>query len=221
MAPVGACINRLMSWQVCECRNQSCVFRFPAEAHDERRLTCPLCGAPTVCTNVADEHVRSPAPQDEIQAAPLHLLLDNIRSTYNVGSLFRTAEGAGVDKLHLCGITPTPLQPKVQKTALGAENTVAWQQHRNARHAVAELRAAGMAIWALETVADAPSLFECLPPVHQPLALVMGSEMIGVDPGVLAECDQVVRLPMVGHKGSLNVASAAAIALYTLRFAPR
>ncbi len=210
-----------MNWHVCECRSASCAFRFPAESHDERRLVCPLCGAPTACTPVADDHVRAPAPQDQSHAAPLHLLLDNIRSTYNVGSLFRTAEGAGVAKLHLCGITPTPQQTKVQKTALGAENAVDWQHHNNARHAVADLRAAGMGIWALETIASAPTLFEALPPLDQPLVLVIGSEMIGVDPAVLADCDQIVRLPMIGQKGSLNVASAAAIALYTLRFGRR
>lgn len=150
---------------------------------------------------------------------PDAILLDNIRSTYNVGSILRTADGAGVRYLHLCGITPTPDNPKVAKTALGAEQSVRWTHHRNGVTAARMLRAQGSQLWALEIAPCAVSLFDAvadLPPV--PLVLVVGNERIGVDPGILALCEQVVALPMAGVKHSLNVATAFGIAVYTLRY---
>jgi tRNA G18 (ribose-2'-O)-methylase SpoU len=148
----------------------------------------------------------------------LHLFLDNLRSTYNVGSLFRTADGVGVEQIHLCGITPTPGHPKVAKTALGAETRVGWRYYRNALQAAAELKAAGVQLWALEIHPQARSLFEMRPLQDHALALIIGNEVAGIDPGLLAASDQIVQLPMLGHKRSLNVASAGAIALYQLRF---
>jgi tRNA G18 (ribose-2'-O)-methylase SpoU len=146
----------------------------------------------------------------------LHLLLDNLRSSYNVGSLFRTADGAGVGQIHLCGITPTPVHPKVAKTALGAQETLPWRYHRNALHAADWLQAQGCALWALEISAKSVSLLDASP--VGPLAMVIGNEVSGVDPELLARCERIIEIPMLGHKRSLNVASAAAIAIYWLRF---
>jgi 23S rRNA (guanosine2251-2'-O)-methyltransferase len=209
-----------MIWQICQCTGPDCAFRFPAEAGDRRRLHCPLCGTPTQCVQLPA--IRNEATREGFDVLrprlELHLLLDNVRSSYNVGSLFRTADGAGVHSLHLCGITPTPQHPKVTKTALGAEQTIAWRYHRNALHAADELEAAGMQLWALEAAPTAPSLFELTPPQDQPVVLVIGSEITGVDPALLDRSNRIARLPMKGSKGSLNVASAAAIAIYWLCF---
>ncbi|MBX3000184.1 MAG: RNA methyltransferase [Caldilineaceae bacterium] len=205
-----------MSWQICQCNDPTCAFRFPAETEDERRRRCPLCGSPTDCTPIplakeAESHSQSTPFEPQ-----LHLLLDNLRSSYNVGSLFRTADGAGVGQIHLCGITPTPAQPKVMKTALGAGASLPWRYHRNALHAADWLHDQGFALWALEIHPDAISIVDA--PVAGPLALIIGNEVTGVDPELLARCERVVEIPMLGRKRCLNVASAAAIALYWLRF---
>jgi 23S rRNA (guanosine2251-2'-O)-methyltransferase len=209
-----------MSWQICQCTDSICAFRFPAETSDLRRLHCPRCGSPTLSSQLAivqDEPDRAPIGRERPRL-DLHILLDNVRSTYNVGSLFRTADGASVSSLHLCGITPTPQNLKVGKTALGAEQKIRWRYYHNALHAADSLKSAGMHLWALETTPDAPSLFELSPPQDHPLALIIGNEVTGVDPALLERCDRVVRLPMIGSKGSLNVASAAAVAIYWLCF---
>jgi tRNA G18 (ribose-2'-O)-methylase SpoU len=116
----------------------------------------------------------------------------------------------------LCGITPTPDHPKVAKTALGAQESVPWRYHRNALHAADWLHAQGFALWALEIHADAVSILDA--PMRRPLVLVIGNEVTGVDPALLSRCERVIALPMLGRKRSLNVASAAAIAIYWLRF---
>jgi 23S rRNA (guanosine2251-2'-O)-methyltransferase len=150
---------------------------------------------------------------------PVEALLDNIRSTYNVGSMIRTADGAGVRRLHLCGITPTPDHPKVSKTALGAEYAVPWVQHWDAVEAAAGCKQQGMHLWALEGGPGTDSLFEMLPNLPgTPILLLVGNEISGVDPGLLELCERRVAIPMQGVKESLNVAIAFGIAVYFLRF---
>ncbi|MCB0113537.1 MAG: RNA methyltransferase [Caldilineaceae bacterium] len=216
-----------MAWQICECIDPECAFRFPAEVFDPRRLHCPLCGAETRRMPALDKGAPEVWPQQQDMVnniapgmPPIYVILDNLRSTYNVGSIFRTADAVGVPQIHLCGITPTPDHPKVAKTALGAEQTVPWGHHRNALHLADSLHTQGVALWALEVHPVARSLFEAAPPTG-PTALIVGSETCGVDPDLLARCDAVYALPMLGHKGSLNVAGAAAVALYHIRFAPK
>jgi tRNA G18 (ribose-2'-O)-methylase SpoU len=144
-----------------------------------------------------------------------------VRSLFNVGSIFRSADGAGLRHLYLCGVTPTPDHPKLGKTALGAEKQVAWSHHRNAVILAEELRAAGWTLWALETGAAAESIFTVAlprPPLPQPpLVLVAGGEVTGVDPDVLALCARRVAIPMAGRKESLNVAVAFGVAAVILR----
>jgi tRNA G18 (ribose-2'-O)-methylase SpoU len=135
------------------------------------------------------------------------VVVDNVRSLFNVGSIFRSADGAGIHHLHLCGITPTPANPKLAKTALGAEHAVSWTYHRNSLDCAEQLRAAGYLLWALEEHAAATSIFT-VPLPMVPVALVIGNEVTGVDPALLACCSTVVALPMQGIKRSLNVATA-------------
>ncbi len=147
----------------------------------------------------------------------MHILLDNIRSLYNVGSIFRTAEAVGAAKLHLCGMTATPKNPRLAKTALGAEEMVAWEYHNNALLAAQKLRDEGFALWALEGGDGAESIFGVSPPKPKSkLVLVVGNEMAGVDPEVLTLCKRVLYIPMNGKKESLNLAVAFGIAAYRL-----
>jgi tRNA G18 (ribose-2'-O)-methylase SpoU len=145
-------------------------------------------------------------------------LLDNIRSIYNVGAMLRTADGAGLRHLYLCGITATPGHPRMAKTALGSEDAVPWTAHPNALDAADGLLAQGYRLWALESGAQAGSLFALDSLPAAPLVLVVGNELAGVDAALLARCERVLSIPMHGIKGSLNAAVAFGIAAYYLRF---
>ncbi len=165
-----------------------------------------------------------PAPKqidrsDRPRSPVVEALLDNIRSTYNVGSMFRAGDGAGLRCLHLCGITPTPENPKVAKTALGAEKSVPWTYDRNSILAAQELKARGFKVISLEASPQAQSIFDLdSSMVEEPILLVVGNEINGVDPDLLRISDHVVWIPMQGQKESLNVALAFGVAAYTLRF---
>ena len=148
----------------------------------------------------------------------LEVLLDNIRSAWNVGSMLRAADGAGVSLVHLCGVSPSPDLAKVAKTALGAEIAVPWKRHVDGVEICHEMILAGYCLWALEGGARAENLFKVQTPTDRPLLLVVGNELTGIDPGILNLCERVVCLPMLGSKNSLNVAGAFTTAVYTLRF---
>lgn len=163
----------------------------------------------------------------------LVLIAHNLRSTHNVGSLLRTAEGLGVARVYLTGYTPYPLAPhderlphlaakidrQIHKTALDAEQLVAWQQSSSLETVLAGLRAEGYSIAAVEQAANAIALPAFEPP--EKLALLVGREVEGVEPEVLAACDQIIEIPMFGKKESFNVVQAAAMALYHCRFYTR
>jgi 23S rRNA (guanosine2251-2'-O)-methyltransferase len=214
-------------WQ---CTRPPCRFRFPANLAQGPPKACPYCGgvtaaagAPFAGHEVKAEGVAAPPLPDSMSRAwqppVVEALLDNIRSIYNVGSLFRTADGAGFSHLHLCGITATPAQPKVAKTALGAERAVPWTFYPNGLDAAVRLKGAGMRLWALEGGPRAVSLLEAAGELDgPPILLLVGNELAGVDPDLLALCDRVFYLPMLGVKGSLNVATAFGVAAYFLRF---
>jgi tRNA G18 (ribose-2'-O)-methylase SpoU len=146
----------------------------------------------------------------------LETLLDNVRSAWNVGAIFRTADGLGVQKLHLCGITPTPENPSVRKTALGADETIPWTYARNALLTAEKLKAEGCRLWALEQDPRAVSLTETWEPTAQPLALIVGNEVTGVDPDLLDLCERIIYIPMQGQKRSLNVEVAFGVAISAL-----
>ncbi|GAB4532643.1 MAG: hypothetical protein Fur0018_21400 [Anaerolineales bacterium] len=199
-----------------QCTRPECGFRFPAEADHPTASRCPQCGAPTLgsSTFLAAAQPFAASPQVSVH---LEALLDNLRSAWNVGSIFRIADGAGVKRLHLCGTTPPGDHPRIPKTALGAEHTIGWRYHLNGLYAARALLEEGYRLWALETTVGAESLFDLLP-VNTPerLALVLGNERTGIDPDILALCDRHLYLPMLGIKESLNVAVAFGIAAYAL-----
>lgn len=140
----------------------------------------------------------------------LFLVLNNVRSAYNVGSMLRTADAAGVSKVYLCGYTPTPSN----KTALGAESTVPWEQHAQAWRLLKKLKEQQVHIVALEQYKRSKNLFGYTP--RFPLAIVVGHERQGLSSAILQYTDDILEIPMHGSKESLNVAVAAGIALYTL-----
>lgn len=147
------------------------------------------------------------------------VVLDNIRSLYNTGSILRTADASGVERVVLCGITPRPDQGSRQrraiaKTALGAEDSVPWEHQPDTRTAVTRLVDVGYHPVVVEPSASAIDLFDWTP--RWPVCLVFGHEKDGVSSQVAPHADTVIRIPMLGHKRSLNVATAAGVVLYEL-----
>jgi len=147
----------------------------------------------------------------------LAVLLDNIRSAWNVGSIFRSADGFGFAHAYLCGITPTPEVEAVTKTSLGAEDSVSWSYHKDAVILVKGLKKEGWNIWALEESQKATAIAQALASNFKGRAvLIAGSEVTGVDPELLDLADEIFYIPMRGEKKSFNVAMAFSIAAYAL-----
>jgi len=142
-------------------------------------------------------------------------LLDDLRSQWNVGAIFRTADGAGWGALHLCGITPMPPAAGLLRVSLGAERHVPWSYRARVVDAVEQLIGAGFVPVALEQTADAQDLFQYEPDPHT--VLIVGSEVAGVSREALHLCRRRLRIPMAGHKASLNAAVAFGIAAFALR----
>jgi 23S rRNA (guanosine2251-2'-O)-methyltransferase len=155
----------------------------------------------------------SPQSIRQAERMPVYALLDNIRSLYNVGSIFRTADGARAAGLYLCGYTPHPPRKEIDKTALGATATVPWEYYRDPLDAIAHLKSRGVRICALEHT-DRSIPYTELTPDMFPLCLVVGNEITGVSPGILSETDCAIEIPMLGTKQSLNAAVAFGIAVF-------
>lgn len=151
---------------------------------------------------------------DRIPQLPVTILLENIRSLYNVGSFFRNADGARVEKLLLCGITGTPPQKGIAKTALGAEEVVRWEHAADSLEAARMHQERGYEMAVIETSVHAVDLFDWVP--RFPVCVAFGNELDGVRPELAAMCDTHVRIPMLGLKHSLNVATAGGIVIYEL-----
>ena len=151
---------------------------------------------------------------DHVGTLPVSVLLDSVRSLYNVGAFFRTLEAAGGAHLYLAGISATPPHPKLTKTALGAEQTVPWTAVPHVAAEIAALRARHVTVAAIETAATAVDLYDWRP--RFPVCLVFGHEVEGLSAAVLEACDVRVRIPMLGRKHSLNVATAGGIVVYEL-----
>jgi 23S rRNA (guanosine2251-2'-O)-methyltransferase len=174
-------------------------FRTVQVPLDEKRVV-----APTDSLAVGYEGLRLPAA----------VLLDDVRSMYNVGAFFRAADGVGLEKVCLCGITAHPPKKAISKTGLGAEEVVPWEHRWDAIKTAERLRDRGFAIAAIETSGHAVDVFEWQPSF--PLCVAFGNEVEGLRPELLQMADTHVRIPMLGKKTSLNVATAAGIVLYEL-----
>jgi len=207
-------------YQIRHCLQPTCRFRFHAPIGINRVENCPKCGSPTQIVPIPFPDYRQ-NPVSTIPTKKVEVLLDNIRSAYNIGSILRTADGAGVSHVYFCGISPTPDQPKVMKTSLGAEATINWSQHWNALDVIKDCRKKGMFLCALEGGTNSRSLFDSdFFPQENALLLIIGNEVTGIDPEILGICNQIFWIPMNGTKRSLNVTVAFGIAVYFLSMFP-
>ena len=160
---------------------------------------------------------READPAALARASQIVLILDNLRSAFNVGSIFRTAECLSVKEVWLCGVCADPSDKALQKTAMGTTERVNWRRFADTLDAVEAAKNEAFHLCALETTPSAVSVFETAFPL--PLAIVAGNESLGIDPKVLSQCGMHVSLPVQGWKNSLNVAVALAICAYQAVFA--
>lgn len=152
---------------------------------------------------------------------PLTVVLDDVRSLYNVGSVFRTADAFRVERILLCGITATPPHNEIHKTALGAEDSVEWAYEPDALAAVRRLRAEGVVVMAIEQAHGSTQLTDFCPNPAMRYAIVLGNELKGVRQDVVDEADGCLEIPQWGTKHSLNVSVAAGILMWTFARAHR
>ena len=202
------------------CPSPECatIFDLPSRQLG-RNVRCPACGIrmtarpPEVAVRLAAQERRlSGGPGLDLPRLPLAVLVDNVRSLWNVGSIFRTADACGVREIVLSGITGCPPRPQIAKTALGAESVIPWSYRADPREALEDLVSRGHAPVALETSEAAVSVSQIDWP--EPTCLVIGNEVAGVSADVLELCSRHVCIPMRGVKDSLNVAVAFGIAAH-------
>lgn len=147
---------------------------------------------------------------------PVVVVLDNIRSMHNVGSVFRTCDAFLLQAVYLCGYTPQPPHRDIHKTALGATETVAWKYFPTTMQAIEQLKQEGYGIWAIEQVENSVPLNRFKYKEQSPMAVVFGNEVTGVDGNVVKACDGSIEIPQLGMKHSLNISVAAGIVLWEL-----
>lgn len=153
---------------------------------------------------------------DKVKKAPIYVVLNSIRSSYNVGSIFRTSDGAMIEKLYLCGYTPHPPNKQVLKTALGSTESVKWEHFDNTINIVKKLKDKGIKICALEQTSKSIPYY-ALSKKDFPICLIVGNEITGVSQELIDMCDFSIDIPQYGIKQSLNVAVAYGVAVFELR----
>lgn len=154
---------------------------------------------------------------EEFKAAeklPLVVVLDHVRSLYNVGSVFRSSDAFRVESICLCGITATPPHAEIHKTALGAEDTVDWKYYARTQDAIYDLKSVGWEVWAVEQVEGSVMLQDFEPEKGKKYAIVLGNEVKGVQQEVVDQCDGCIEIPQFGTKHSLNVSVTAGILIW-------
>lgn len=151
-----------------------------------------------------------------IKKLPVYVILDSIRSNYNVGSIFRTSDGVMIEKLYLCGYTPHPPKKEILKTALGSTDSVSWEYVKEPKEVVMALKERGVKICALELTNKSKKYYE-VSRSDFPLCLIIGNEITGVSQELINICDCSLEIPQYGIKQSLNVAVAYGISIFELR----
>ena len=147
---------------------------------------------------------------------PVVVVLENIRSAYNVGSVFRTADAFLLEAIYICGYTAYPPHKEIKKTALGADETVRWKHFKNINEALEELKKEGYAVYAVEQAQNSLKLQEVNFKPDEKIAVVFGNEVTGVEQTTIGQCDGCIEIPQLGMKHSLNVSVAAGVVLWEL-----
>ena len=149
-----------------------------------------------------------------VEKLPLVVVLDHVRSLYNVGSVFRSSDAFRVESIYLCGITATPPNAEIHKTALGAEDSVEWIYFKSTQDAVKQLKEQGVEVWSVEQVEGSVMLQDFRPKNNKRYAIILGNEVKGVQQDVVDMCDGCIEIPQFGTKHSLNVSVTAGILIW-------
>lgn len=152
----------------------------------------------------------------QAEKTPLILILDDIRSLHNIGSVFRTADAFLIEKIYLCGITATPPNKEIHKTALGATDTVAWEYAKDVLEVITKLQAEATEVWAIEQVENSVYLNDFIPEPQKKYALVFGNEVKGVSQEAIKLCSGTIEIPQLGTKHSLNISVSAGIVVWDI-----
>ena len=206
------------SYEIRKC--DSCGLRYPLTVGHPIGSRCPVCMGETRLI-LSRPLVTEPTRESSADGfrRPLFeraVILDNIRSAWNVGSIFRSADGFGFTHAYVCGISPTPDNDAVAKTSLGAEDSVPWSYHKDTVQLVKGLKKEGWRICALEEHSDARKIDQAVVKDYD-VALIIGNEISGVDPDLLKLSDEILDIPMRGDKKSFNVAVAFGIAAFAFQ----
>lgn len=199
-----------------ECLNPDCRFRYPDTQYESELSYCPKCGERAKIRSRVS-HLKNVIHKKNGSDIRLSVLLDNIRSVYNVGSIFRTCEGLGIKEIFLGGITPTPDHPQLRKTGLGAENQIKWTHNNNSLDLAEIFIREDYLLIGLECSDKSipiDDLFMDFDTSRKPICLILGNENLGIDPDLQKLCDLLMCIPMQGIKESFNVSVAFAIAAY-------
>lgn len=207
-------------FSIYQCTNSECCFRFPAVSENNIYRWCPQCKSPvSLVYSYSEEPNIYPQRDKMVYPLNLSLLLDNIRSVYNVGSILRSADGLNIEHIYFCGITAKPDNPKISKTSLGAEKAGFWSYSPNCLSQTQELKKSRKMLIGLESCQESKSIFEISPSrLKKDIVLILGNELAGIDPQVREICDELVYIPMQGKKSSLNVTIAFGIAAFFLNY---
>ena len=202
-----------------ECINSNCLFRYPVRASSKYPIFCPRCKSLVKKSLEYGEPLSNNILLSSKKETSFSLLLDNLRSAYNVGSILRSADGFNITHIFLCGMTATPENPKISKTSLGAEKTVSWSYSPNSLITAQNLKENGYYLYGLEIGPKSHPIYEIKK--HKDnlnIVLIVGNELAGIDPQVRELCDEQIYIPMMGHKCSFNVTIALGIAAFYLRY---
>ena len=164
--------------------------------------------------SVLDLYRLSTEQYQQVDKLPFIVVLDNVRSLNNIGSVFRTSDAFLVEEIYLCGITATPPHPDIHKTALGAEDSVKWSYYQDTTEAVDKLHSLGYTVYSIEQVKNSISLESLILDRDQKYAVVLGNEVKGVQQGVVDKCDGCIEIPQFGTKHSLNVSVTAGLVIW-------
>jgi tRNA G18 (ribose-2'-O)-methylase SpoU len=180
-------------------------------------INCPICGSAAFIKETIDL-TKDCRDNNWKSFREFTLILDNVRSVYNVGAIFRTAIGLGLNHVYLCGITPTPKHKKFTKTSLGAENFINWEKSLNCVEQCKLLKEIGYQLISIESTAESISLLNINKNDFEgnKIAIIVGNEITGIDPKVLSFSDLVISIPIIGENKSYNVTTALGIALFHL-----
>jgi len=159
---------------------------------------------------------KSPEEFKRSEKTPVIAVLENIRSAYNVGSVFRTSDAFLLQSIYITGYTAQPPHKEIKKTALGAEETVEWKYFKNAEEAILDLKSQGYTVFAVEQVKNSLSLEKLDFKTDEKIAVIFGNEVSGVEQETILLCDGCIEIPQLGMKHSLNIATAAGVVLWEI-----